>query len=493
MYKMVIADDEEIIRTTLCSIIKWEELGIQIAGICKNGLEVCDVIIDEHPEIVIADIKMPGISGLELVERFCNPKDNLHFILLSGYGEFEYAKKAMTHGVKHYLLKPCNEKQIITAIEDTKKEIEERKHMLLSRRQARSIFYNLLSEAIYSGMTLQEIKESYGNILDFQYTAYKIYYIYFVEDNNKQECIENISSCMRDSYPECSYIILYVKNTVILLHQKVQEQFDKVTHLLDRMMFDKKSVAHTYESYVHANLESLLDVLIKKLMRFDKIECFDGGGIISINNFNNSMRFINLLFEEYRQGKISRESLKNKLTEVFAYIQDKNFLLYLITDILIHQKRNLGQADNISAVDFLCQIKSLDLPADIVKFFMDNFEYLIPDISDSSYKPFVEKILSYTKENLDNADLSLKWLASNYLYMNVNYIGKQFYKETGEKYSNYLNRVRMEKAKELLLNCENDKIYKVAQQVGCGVYPQYFCKLFKKYTGMTPSEYMEKR
>ena len=99
---------------------------------------------------------------------------------------------------------------------------------------------------------------------------------------------------------------------------------------------------------------------------------------------------------------------------------------------------------------------------------------------------------TYTKEHLSESSLSLKWLANHYLFMNVDYVSKQFYKQTGEKFSAWLNRQRIEKAKELLLNCDTEKIYTVAEAVGCGNNPQYFSQLFKKYTGMSPTEYIRK-
>ena len=80
----------------------------------------------------------------------------------------------------------------------------------------------------------------------------------------------------------------------------------------------------------------------------------------------------------------------------------------------------------------------------------------------------------------------------NGAFMNVDYVSKQFYKQTGEKFSAWLNRQRIEKAKELLLNCDTEKIYTVAEAVGCGNNPQYFSQLFKKYTGMSPTEYIRK-
>jgi len=91
---------------------------------------------------------------------------------------------------------------------------------------------------------------------------------------------------------------------------------------------------------------------------------------------------------------------------------------------------------------------------------------------------------------LNDSRLSLKWLAENYLYMNVDYLSRQFINKTGEKFSSYLNRTRMEKAKKSLLQYDGNKIYMVAEKVGCGHNPRYFSQIFKKYTGMTPSQYV---
>ena len=95
MYRMLIVDDERIIRETLSRHIDWAALDVQVIGTASNGLEAYDIIMDEYPDIVMTDIKMPGFSGLELLQRIKSLHPDIEFILLSGYGEFEYAQKAM--------------------------------------------------------------------------------------------------------------------------------------------------------------------------------------------------------------------------------------------------------------------------------------------------------------------------------------------------------------------------------------------------------------
>ena len=99
MIKLLIVDDETIIRETLSKHIPWENLGVRVIGTAQDGLEAYDIIMDEYPDIVITDIKMPGLSGLELLQRIKRLHAEVEFIVLSGYGEFEFAREAMQFGV----------------------------------------------------------------------------------------------------------------------------------------------------------------------------------------------------------------------------------------------------------------------------------------------------------------------------------------------------------------------------------------------------------
>lgn len=102
---------------------------------------------------------------------------------------------------------------------------------------------------------------------------------------------------------------------------------------------------------------------------------------------------------------------------------------------------------------------------------------------------FVEEIIEYVNQNLSDSRLNLKWIASNLVFRNEDYVGKAFTAYTGENFLTYLNRQRMQRAKELLESEKENKIYVVAQEVGLGHNPRYFSKLFKKYVGCSPQEY----
>lgn len=122
MLRLMIVDDEQIIREALSSMIDYTSLGYEVIATAKNGMEAYDRIRDDYPDVVITDIKMPILNGLELIERASRIDSRITFILLSGYREFEYAKQAMTYGVRYYLLKPTDKQELINCLDTIREE-----------------------------------------------------------------------------------------------------------------------------------------------------------------------------------------------------------------------------------------------------------------------------------------------------------------------------------------------------------------------------------
>lgn len=221
MLRLIIVDDEKIIRESIRSLIDWESLGIEVVGVCKNGLEAYDAILDSYPDIVLTDIKMPGLSGLELIEKLNDTRENIQFIILSGYSEFEYAKQAMRFGIRHYLLKPCNENQIIEAIEDVKKACYLKQQADQAPEQnvrfEKSVFRNILTDGLTNAAEPALLCDNYQCYLDFTHTAYDLHYVYFLMENNLQECCGQLQDFMEEILPGTMYHLVYVKNTLLII------------------------------------------------------------------------------------------------------------------------------------------------------------------------------------------------------------------------------------------------------------------------------------
>lgn len=128
MYKVLLVDDERTILEGISAIVDWKAQGTQLYGSARNGLEALDFIHNHHLDIIISDIMMPGLDGIELLKEAYKTHPSIKWIFLSGYGEFEYAQTAMGLGVKHYLLKPSNEDLISQALKEVVQEIRQNHH-----------------------------------------------------------------------------------------------------------------------------------------------------------------------------------------------------------------------------------------------------------------------------------------------------------------------------------------------------------------------------
>ena len=135
MLKVVIADDEERICRLIEALVDWRSLGMEVAAAAHNGLEALEFAERFRPDILITDIRMPGCSGLELIEKVKKSMPELEIIIISGYAHFEYAKSAIQFGVGEYLLKPINKAELTMTLERLRTKIEGRLREKEDRQQ----------------------------------------------------------------------------------------------------------------------------------------------------------------------------------------------------------------------------------------------------------------------------------------------------------------------------------------------------------------------
>jgi YesN/AraC family two-component response regulator len=124
--KVMIVDDEEMIREGISNGIDWKLLGMEVSFLAENAIEALNYMKENLIDIVITDIKMPVMDGIMMIEKICDYPIKPEFIVLSGFAEFEYAKRAMGLGVKDYILKPVHEKELVEVLSKVKEEIEKR-------------------------------------------------------------------------------------------------------------------------------------------------------------------------------------------------------------------------------------------------------------------------------------------------------------------------------------------------------------------------------
>ena len=493
MLKIIIVDDERFTRETLAHIINWEEYHIKVIGLCKNGLEAYDMILDESPDIVLTDIKMPGLDGLELIAKVHETGIKTQFILLSGYGEFEYAKKAMSYGIKYYLLKPCNEEQILESVQGVvrdcqelmdSQELTQNQFTVLSNLQ-HHVLFSMINDYVYQNYELSMAVSRYEPYMDFYDTPYQIIYIYYLEEKELSKFLEQLKKRTVKELSKMTIHGTYTVNTLTLFFQKTHGKSElfklEIEQILKELNLDEKT---DIRIEMYSSLLLLLQKLMPKIKRYSMIYYLNQFRTLSYCNYDYILRECDAacLQDDYFQ------TLKNLL----AGINEPKFLKLMISygllKIPIHNEFSNTHLDQV--LEELNGKNTIEELKEYVYRILENQS--LRDSGRHTVSLITEQIFDYVETHISDQDLTLKNICEQYLFLNRNYVCKKFQKDTGIKFSAYLTNVRIEKAKEYLSCSHPEPIQTIADLVGCGKNPQYFSQLFKRKTGMSPSQYIAK-
>ena len=198
MLKIFLAEDEVVVRETIKRMIPWEELGFELVGEAADGEMALPLLIRQQPDLLITDIKMPILNGLELIERASRIDSRITFILLSGYGEFEYAKQAMTYGVRYYLLKPTDKQELINCLdtireEKKQKEVQQKAEQALLLKDMQSpLEQGLLMEALDQPDNFPQVFKKYQGLLSFPEKGLYACICSFVEETYLKSFLKDI-------------------------------------------------------------------------------------------------------------------------------------------------------------------------------------------------------------------------------------------------------------------------------------------------------------
>ena len=503
MLKLLIVDDEEIVCNTIAKVIPWEELGITLIGTCLDGVEAYHTILDESPDIVMTDIRMPGISGLELIERISHTNLNTQFIILSGYGEFDYAKRAMKCGVRHYLLKPCDNPSIIDCLNAVIKDCQEiysQKESFTSDNQLlKNLHYALIQNVIDEGIALPEGESiswsSYEKYLDFTGTPYQLCRIFYLEKEYMNDAVHIADTFFEKQAPHLPVYKIYISNVLLLFFPNFRSDYRAMDCFFSALSFPNQKTAIEYDRTIYSDLGSLLEYLISRLRRFDVFYFAVEHRLLPNFNYEQLTAQAKELCPALLSPDSSiRQQTRQKLQELLQAASGRDFLLQLSAQILLTVSTRLSSGNAAYITEFLSDVQKESELSVILNRVMQKVDELVrlSQHTSASYSPFIEELLHYLETHVSDSNLTLKWIAENHLYINVNYVSRCFVNETHQKFSTYLMNLRVQKAKEILSDQNPDKIQNVAELVGCGNNPYYFSKIFKKCTGMTPSAYIRK-
>lgn len=509
MNSFFVADDEKSIRNGLKCIIDWQQLGFEYVGEATNGEDAYTEILDKRPDLVVMDIRMPRLSGLECVKKLRASGYQGHVIILSGYSDFGYAKEAIRSGVDYYLTKPIDEEELLEAVGEVKKLLDEQEEDKNHIQHYKDTARNVVLKEILTGESSPDERAVMDLMPDasiFQVVLYENFaidagnMIYSFADILK---VTNQGGNLFESIPLDGREVVLLKGENALLRfrsflehyenlppqegspmdmlfiaygepvrdiRQIRLSYEQARTLVGRRFFCVQG-QHTLGYNELPGVESLTTVLSDEKM--DEY-CRAISGYLQSYNRKKLAETLYQLEQYLYLVKNSLDEVKLFLTDLYLQIKEKMKLTYSTISIPFSSNREI--LEYISKRNYLYEI---------ILYISEQGEMIMNSIGGSTRDSVLDDVLYYIDHNY-RTSIKLESIAPLFGY-NSAYLGKIFNKTVGSSFNSYVDHVRIERSKELLIE-NRMKVYEVAEQVGYNNV-DYFHKKFKKYVGMSPAEY----
>jgi len=532
MFKILIVDDEALICEFIQGIIDWAKLEMVYAGCATDGLEAFELIKSKQPDLVITDIRMPGLTGLSLIEKVKKEKIDCAFIVISGYQDFEYVKSAFNLGVENYILKPIDEKELEKTLIRTRQSINTKKTQVINQKQADQLRenYQQTSEFVRKKIICDILlkKDTETGLLDLN----QRFGCTFAEDTLNVVLIaidvsnglglhdsqykamntwleESIGQEIKPLCHECQTLKLEGRTALLLnyAHEQWAQIKKGLEHIIERIKKEQfsfflnltvgvgsgegKNISALYEEASHA-LDCRITIGSNRIIydgdcRFRKYDIYQ---IITVEWEN---RFCNAV----DTGNLSgiRDYFYEAMEKLFAeegVDPEEYFRLYrVIVDIFRQESRRIFY--DVFEEKKLVQLAEKGLLESYTpELLKTNLFKLVSDmLKDCSMgqgtreKWPVLKAKKYVEEHYAKK-VSVKEVA-DLLYLNPDYFSSFFKKEVGIGFSEYVMQYRMAVARQLIRKGEYS-ITQIAEMVGYPE-PKHFSKVFRKTVGVSPAGY----
>ncbi len=510
--KVMVIDDEPNIREGLKTLIDWETLHCTLIGEAQNGVEGIEKIRLLKPDLVIVDIKMPEVDGIQLIETITHMGMETQFIVLSGYQDFNYAKRAMECHVNHYILKPIDEdllalkvKEIYSYLKNKlikQKDLENQ--IKLSKEQMIKYIVMGLETAepyLHSATGYEELNRWYD--LKLPWISYTVLLLdtseagmNFKERNSMKQHL-NRSGTYSAFFETDGLIGILVKNqdldkhceSLQLLRNWVLKQYQKEAVITIGIAVNElKEVGKSYtfarylmdHRFLYGNQKILQEKTLLLLQNNKHNDSYEADTEVKLYQSvcTNQQNQVNNILEDMR-GYMESSGWDTERVKAFYM----HVYVSVMTSLIEHQHGLLEREFlNPKVFETLYQQSNLFKLHGFIKYqLLTICEY----IEDMKPQKTLEMVLDYMKHHYQE-DLKIEALGKVFHYSS-NYLGKQLKKETGKTFNALLDEVRLKEAQKLLCKPEL-KIYEIAQITGFHD-PDYFTAKFKKYFGLSPKEY----
>ena len=501
MKKILIVDDQRIEREGIKQLLK--QLGTELEILeAPNGKAACEILKTQEVDLLLTDIKMPFMSGIELVKFARAQSKELQIAIFSGYGEFSYAQEAIKYGVSDYILKPVKPQEFLQTIarmlENCRRQVVEREE-----KQSRDVFFYkyLLGKYISSGKKqfLEELR-SLGT----------------AKEGRAAELIQNLMLLSTEKN--------FFEDHGIELAEQLQQELNRKIEYLDlgvnqMLLVFYRSASDNYERIAAAVTEKIRErygvdcwiAVSRKLQRVEEAPaaCQEIEILTEQKFYDTDRRIFSLRTENEQtaakeQGidyqKKMEEDIRRKdftgLWENFKNLQNKireesldsqMYVKFLFSELVQKLFKEMQGQDSMQmkeVIEEIYQAGNFTAVCEITERCIQEFEKSCSQHKDGS-RGDVEQVKQYITCHVDE-DLGIDRLAAR-VYLSQGYLSYIFKKETGMNLSRYIRQCRMERAKELLKET-NMKIVQICEKVGFSNV-SYFCQSFREYCGVSPERY----
>lgn len=525
MYKVLIAEDEMLVRLGLKNSINWEKYDMTVAGDVSNGKAALDFYYENRPDVIITDIKMPVMDGMELISRIRETDDKAKFVILTCMGEFDLVKKAMSLGVSDYILKlTMTEEELDKILSKIRNELDEQKKLhekdtpgisnvdaVKDKLMKDFIFYNIYSgQEFLNRIQSMGISLKPGNLalavmeidnydsVKAHFEDQKGYLIASALMNVIKEILDKNTSGVVFHEDGPRYVIIMNTNAACngdAIPEDLSQQLDRIRESLK--IYFNTSVSFGLSS-IRSGFEPLREMYREAVSSLN-MRFHNGQGIYHIQDslFVPKVRekclsllnFYDLLGIQDENYKIEFEkkvhSLADNIPDQKDAVKDMMYqFLHWITDSM----RLSGDDIYGLLISYGARIRNaeiMDLVLESISEFMTALKNLLKEKNILSTE--ISKALLYMKKNYVK-ELSLQEVAEH-VNLSPSYFSSIFKKELNVNFIEYLNDIRISNAKELLRNTSM-KSYEIAEKVGFKE-STYFSVLFKKATGTSPNKFRQ--
>ena len=529
MLKVFLVEDEFVMREGIKNNIDWNSHGYEFCGEASDGELAFPMIQKLNPDIVITDIKMPFMDGLELSRLIKKELPFTEIIILSGYEEFEYAKEAIKIGVSQYLTKPINGEELLREVDLLAEKIsEKRKEREIREKYVREMEENFLGERknlfqylVTGSKSMSELLEISDKLnIDLSAIWYRVALVKIQSMNHA-----------RDEY----------SNSLVQIEQKLKAiDADRGLLVFDRNL---EGQALIFKADTREELEKIQNDYLGKMRDllgdYTQIRYFVGIGmpVNRLSELPSSFEQASHAFahrylvkesciwnyeemeqniyhdEEFNISNVNPKQLDRSKLREFLKFGDREEVIYFVEEYFKDLGPNAMKSNMFRqyiildayfcVVDFLDslqfqkdELEPLDVTSGILQSEETAIKYVIRIIekalelrektASNRYGGIVDEVKKYIDKNYADEDLSLNVLASH-VNFSPNHLSMVFSQQTGKTFIKYLTDFRMSKAKELL-RCTGKRSSEISLEVGYKD-PHYFSYLFKKTQGMTPTQY----